>query len=134
MALPMTRPTKHPKTGVYQIRRRVPKPLQGIIGKAERVISLGTKDPEEAKRKAPAANRKIDEEFAAARAALGRFRDECLNDTLFSTLTDARSAITSWKEDYNRHRPHSALGTSSPPSSPSNPRWKNRPPKPRNET
>ena len=27
----------------------------------------------------------------------GRFRDECLNDTLFSTLTDARSAITSWK-------------------------------------
>ena len=31
----------------------------------------------------------------------GRFRDECLNDTLFSTLSEARSAITSWKEDYN---------------------------------
>ncbi|GLS40648.1 hypothetical protein GCM10010869_62450 [Mesorhizobium tianshanense] len=30
----------------------------------------------------------------------GRFRDECLNDTLFSTLAEARSAITSWKEDY----------------------------------
>jgi len=70
MALPMTRPTKHPKTGGYQIRRRVPKPLQGIIGKAERVISLGTKEPEEAKKRAPAANRKIDEEFATARAAL----------------------------------------------------------------
>lgn len=74
MALPMTRPTKHPKTGVYQIRRRVPKALQAIIGKAERVISLRTKDPEEAKRRAPAANRKIDEEFAAARAALGPVR------------------------------------------------------------
>lgn len=37
----------------------------------------------------------------------GRFRDECLNDTLFSTLTEARSAITSWKEDYNHHRPYS---------------------------
>jgi len=44
----------------------------------------------------------------------GRFRDECLNDTLFSTLTEARSAITSWKEDYNHHRPHSALGNMPP--------------------
>ena len=44
----------------------------------------------------------------------GRFRDECLNDTLFSTLVEARSAITSWKEDYNRHRPHSALGSMTP--------------------
>ena len=44
----------------------------------------------------------------------GRFRDECLNHTLFSTLTEARSAIASWKEDYNRHRPHSALGNITP--------------------
>ena len=44
----------------------------------------------------------------------GRFRDECLNDTLFSTLSEARSAITSWKEDYNHHRPHSALGNMTP--------------------
>ncbi len=44
----------------------------------------------------------------------GRFRDECLNDMLFSTLAEARSAITSWKEDYNRHRPHSAFGNMTP--------------------
>lgn len=44
----------------------------------------------------------------------GRFRDECLNDTLFSTLAEARSAITSWKEDYNHYRPHSALGNMTP--------------------
>ena len=44
----------------------------------------------------------------------GRFRDECLNDTLFSKLSEARSAITSWKEDYNHHRPHSALGNIPP--------------------
>jgi len=37
-----------------------------------------------------------------------------LNDTLFSTLTEARSAINSWKEDYNHHRPHSALGNMPP--------------------
>jgi putative transposase len=44
----------------------------------------------------------------------GRFRDECLNDTLFSTLTEARTAITSGNEDYNHHRPHSALGIMPP--------------------
>jgi putative transposase len=31
----------------------------------------------------------------------GRFRDECLNETLFSTLTQARAAIELWKEDLN---------------------------------
>ena len=44
----------------------------------------------------------------------GRFRDECLNETLFSTLTQARTAIDLWKEDYNRSRPHSALGNITP--------------------
>lgn len=40
----------------------------------------------------------------------GRFRDEFLNGVLFSTLNDASSQIAAWKEDYNQHRPHSALG------------------------
>ncbi len=40
----------------------------------------------------------------------GRFRDEFLNEVLFSTLTDARTQIAAWKEDYNRQRPHSAFG------------------------
>jgi putative transposase len=44
----------------------------------------------------------------------GRFRDEFLNEVLFSTLTDARTQIAGWKEDYNRHRPHSALGNIPP--------------------
>ena len=44
----------------------------------------------------------------------GRFRDECLNETLFSTLAEARAAIRSWKEDYNQNRPHSALGNKTP--------------------
>lgn len=44
----------------------------------------------------------------------GRFRDEFLNEVLFSTLTDARTQIAAWKEDYNHHRPHSALGNIPP--------------------
>ena len=49
----------------------------------------------------------------------GSFRDECLNETLFSTLPEARSAITAWKEDYNQ--PPTTLGRwaiSRPTSSP----------------
>jgi len=44
----------------------------------------------------------------------GRLRDELLNETLFSSLAEARSAITDWKEDYNNRRPHSALGNVPP--------------------
>jgi hypothetical protein len=99
VALPMTRPTKHPKTGVYQIRRRVPKALQGIIGKAERVISLGTKDPEEAKRRAPAANRKIDEEFAAARATLEPVRRLSHREIAALCGELYRETVGHWEDD-----------------------------------
>lgn len=44
----------------------------------------------------------------------GRLRDECLNETLFSSLGPARAAIASWKADCNPSRPHSALGNRSP--------------------
>jgi len=44
----------------------------------------------------------------------GSFRDECLNETLFSSLSHARHHITVWKEDYNRNRPHSSLGNLTP--------------------
>lgn len=44
----------------------------------------------------------------------GSFRDECLNETLFSSLPQASQHITAWKEDYNRHRPHSSLGNITP--------------------
>jgi putative transposase len=40
----------------------------------------------------------------------GRLRDECLNETLFASLSHARAVLTAWKHDYNHHRPHSAHG------------------------
>jgi putative transposase len=40
----------------------------------------------------------------------GKLRDECLNETLFGTLADARHTLEEWQEDYNWRRPHSALG------------------------
>ncbi|WP_394199752.1 integrase core domain-containing protein, partial [Litoreibacter albidus] len=44
----------------------------------------------------------------------GKLRDECLNETLFGTLRDARKTLEEWQEDYNWRRPHSALGNLTP--------------------
>ncbi len=44
----------------------------------------------------------------------GRLRDEFLNETLFSSLSHARSALSNWRSDYNDHRPHSGLGWLTP--------------------
>ncbi len=39
-----------------------------------------------------------------------RFRDECLSQHGFASLSHMRSVIDNWREDDNHHRPHSALG------------------------
>jgi len=44
----------------------------------------------------------------------GRLRDELLNETLFTSLAQARVAFASWRTDYNLHRPHSRLGWQTP--------------------
>ena len=44
----------------------------------------------------------------------GRLRDECLNVNQFVTMEDARAKIEAWREDYNRHRPHSSLRNLTP--------------------
>jgi len=45
---------------------------------------------------------------------LGRLRDECLNETLFTSLSHAREVLSLWKDDYNMVRPHSGLGNVAP--------------------
>jgi putative transposase len=37
-----------------------------------------------------------------------------LNETLFRSLTQARSAMEDWRTDYNTQRPHSKLGWLTP--------------------
>ena len=44
----------------------------------------------------------------------GRLRDELLNETLFSSLAQARVVLEEWRRDYNTERPHSALGNLTP--------------------
>ena len=40
----------------------------------------------------------------------GRLRDNLLNETLFTSLSQARVALQEWRRDYNTERPHSAFG------------------------
>jgi len=65
MVLSMARPWKHPKTGIYWLRRRVPDRLREVVGKLEIKKSLGTKDPAEAKRLHAAALLELDEAWAS---------------------------------------------------------------------
>ena len=44
----------------------------------------------------------------------GRLRDECLNETLFTSLPHARAVLAAWRHDYNKVRPHSQLGGRTP--------------------
>ena len=44
----------------------------------------------------------------------GRFRQECLNENWFMSLEDAREKVEAWRQDYNKNRPHGALGNVSP--------------------
>ena len=44
----------------------------------------------------------------------GRLRDECLNETLFTSLAHARFVLAAWRHDYNTVRPHSKLGGKTP--------------------
>lgn len=44
-----------------------------------------------------------------AESFIGRLRDECLNEHLFSSLKNARQILEAWRIDYNTQRPHSSL-------------------------
>jgi putative transposase len=44
----------------------------------------------------------------------GRLRDEFLNETLFTSLMQARLALEEWRRDYNNVRPNSRIGWLAP--------------------
>ena len=44
----------------------------------------------------------------------GRFREECLDQSWFGSLAEARRIIEAWRLDYNEHRPHTSLRMRTP--------------------
>ena len=65
----MAQPHKHPKSGIYQLRRKVPDALRAALGR-EFKRSLDTRDPNEAKARFVLAWAESDRVFALARAQL----------------------------------------------------------------
>jgi hypothetical protein len=68
MTLAMARPWKHPKSGVWWLRKRVPDDLLKHVGKREEKRSLQTRDPVEAKRRHAEALAEIECRWANLRA------------------------------------------------------------------
>jgi hypothetical protein len=69
MVLVMSRPWKHPKTGVYYFRKAVPDALRAALGRAEKKQSLQTKDPAEARLRFSVVAAEVEREWALLRAA-----------------------------------------------------------------
>lgn len=44
-----------------------------------------------------------------AESFIGRLRDECLNERLFTSYRQARDSLEEWRIDYNLNRPHTSL-------------------------
>src|SRR3712207_3634122 len=68
MAPPMSHPFKHPKTGIFWLRKRVPKDLVAVLGRAEVTRSLETRDPGEAKSRLVRALSDLEAQWANLRA------------------------------------------------------------------
>lgn len=83
VGLRMATPFKHPRTGVYYLRRAVPQDLRKALGKTEYLKSLRTKDPHEAKKLHANALQESDAAFARARqrrAVLDVLNDEQIKE------------------------------------------------------
>lgn len=44
----------------------------------------------------------------------GKLRDECLNESIFVNLQEAKRLVETWREEYNERRPHSSLNGRTP--------------------
>jgi hypothetical protein len=67
----MATPWRHPQTGAYYIRRQIPAALRPQLdGRALWKVGLGTKDPDEARRKFVVATAELEARFDDARKAL----------------------------------------------------------------
>ena len=45
----------------------------------------------------------------------GTLRRECLSQHWFTDLDEVQGVLGHWRDDYNNHRPHSALGAAAGP-------------------
>lgn len=106
MPLAMSRPWKHPDSGVYWFRRGVPADLRALVGKREEKRSLQTKDPAVAKKRHAEALAEVETRWAnlrtGPRSLTEREAHEIAapwHDRWLATYKDNPSAQTTWRVD-----------------------------------
>jgi hypothetical protein len=105
MSLAMIRPFKHPKTGVYWLRKAVPAPLRAAVGKREMKRSLGTKDPGQARDRAPAVIAEFEAALTNARSGAALGAALTLREIAALTAEWYREAITEWGDNPDQFGP-----------------------------
>lgn len=106
MPLAMSRPWKHPDSGVYWFRRGVPADLRALVGKREEKRSLQTKDPAIAKKRHAEALAEVEARWANLRAGPQTLSERQAHeiaapwhDRWLATYKDNPSAQTTWRVD-----------------------------------
>ena len=106
MPLAMSRPWKHPNSGVRWLRKGVPEDLRALAGKREEKRSLRTRDPVEAKRRHAEALAEIEQQWANLRAGPKALTEReahqialIVHDRWLQRHLDNPSQQTSWNVD-----------------------------------
>ncbi len=105
MTLAMTRPWKHPRTGIFWLRKRVPKDLLPSVGKREEKRSLATRNPTEAKQRLAEALLEVETRWATLRSI--KAEPEQPTPLLLTHLTERDAhKRAEWIYEYwlNKHR------------------------------
>jgi len=118
MPLSMSRPWKHPDSGVYWFRRAVPADLRARVGKREEKRSLQTKDPSIARRRHAEALAEVEVRWANLRGGVRTLSEReahelaaVAHDRWLELYKDNPSEQTTWRVDLGDRlwRPPAAL-------------------------
>ena len=101
MILMTASPWKHPDSGFYWFRRRVPDDLRALVGQREERFSLGTREPAEAKRLHALRSVEVEQRWSNLRRGPQKLSWE-------EAVQAARTIVDQWKQQLAAD-PHRAI-------------------------
>ena len=123
MPLSMSRPWKHPDSGVYWFRRAVPADLRARVGKREEKRSLQTKDPSVARRRHAEALAEVEARWANLRGGVRTLSEReahqlaaASHDRWLALYKDNPSEQTTWPADLGDRLWRSPAALAGPPT------------------
>ncbi|KAB1068190.1 DUF6538 domain-containing protein [Methylobacterium planeticum] len=106
MVLAMSRPWLDPDSGIWYLRKRVPKDLQALVGREVYKVSRGTKDPNVAKQRHAKALADLEVRWANLRAGPSTLSEReahtlaaSVNEDWLARYSENPSEPTGWRTD-----------------------------------